>query len=301
MSLRVLRARRLAYVASSAARTRLATARRLRSHSRMSWEPATYEQFKAERAQPFHDLLALVESQPDMDVVDLGCGTGELTRLLHDHLWARATLGLDSSPAMLAHTCLEGQVATPLNPAVLDARGLRFALQDIARFEPGPRFDLVFTNAALHWLPDHPSALAHLTAMLRPGGQLAVQIPYNHHHPGHVLAATLASEPPYADELEGFVQRFAVLPPAEYLVLLDRLGYLRPHVRLQVYPHRLGEGAAVADWLSGSLLTGYRARLSPERYREFFVEYRRRVAAVLGEGQPYLYAFERLLFWARRP
>ncbi|HEY0135659.1 MAG TPA: methyltransferase domain-containing protein, partial [Nannocystis sp.] len=96
----------------------------------MSWEPATYEQFKAERAQPFHDLLALVEPQPDMDVVDLGCGTGELTTLLHEHLWARSTLGLDSSPTMLAHTCSEGQVPMPLTPAILDATGLRFALQD---------------------------------------------------------------------------------------------------------------------------------------------------------------------------
>lgn len=85
------------------------------------------------------------------------------------------------------------------------------------------------------------------------------------------------------------------------MVPLDRLGFVRPHVRLHVYPHRLGEGAAVADWLSGSLLTSYRERLDPERYRESFVEYRRRVAPALGEGQPYLYAFERLLFWARKP
>ncbi len=282
----------------------LASAPRLRSHPRMSWEPATYEQFKSERAQPFHDLLALVEPTrdgPGIDVVDLGCGTGELTRHLHETLAARATLGLDSSPAMLAHTCPEGQVPTPLASAVLETSGLRFALQDIARFSPGPRFDLVFSNAALHWLPDHPTTLANLTAMLRPGGQIAVQIPYNQHHPGHLLAATLASEPPYADELEGFVQRYSVLPPADYMVLLDRLGFERPHVRLQVYPHRLGEGAAVADWLSGSLLTSYHERLSPERYREFFAEYRRRVAAALGEGQPYLYCFERLLFWGRLP
>ena len=102
------------------------------------------------------------------------------------------------------------------------------------------------------------------------------------------------------DELEGFVQRFTVLSPAEYATLLDRLGFSRTHVRLQVYPHRLSEGAAVADFLGGSLLTGYSRRLSPARYRDFFAEYRRRVGEALGTGQPYLYAFERLLFWARR-
>ena len=266
----------------------------------MTWQPAVYQQFQAERAAPFHDLVALVEPAPDLDIVDLGCGTGELTRHLHDHLHARSTLGLDSSPAMLARTCPEGQEPQPLTPALLDAPGLRFALQDIATFEPGPRFDLILSNACLHWLPDHPALLARLARWLRPGGQLAVQVPYNEHHPGHLLAAELASEPPYCDELEGFVQRFTVLSPAEYATLLDRLGFSRTHVRLQVYPHRLSEGAAVADFLGGSLLTGYSRRLSPARYRDFFAEYRRRVGEALGTGQPYLYAFERLLFWARR-
>ncbi len=266
----------------------------------MTWEPANYERFRAERALPFHDLLALVEPADGMDVVDLGCGTGALTRLLHERLPARSTLGLDSSETMLAKTCREGQVPAPLTPALLAAPGLRFALQDIASFEPGPRFDLVLSNAALHWLPDHPGLLARIAAMLRPGGQLAVQVPNNEHHPGHVLAAELACEPPYVDELEGFVQRFTVLPLAEYALLLDQLGFTRTNIRIQVYPHRLSEGAAVADFLSGSLLTGYRQRLSPARYREFLAEYRRRVGAALGEGAPYLYAFERLLFWGRR-
>jgi len=265
----------------------------------MTWEPAVYEKFRAERARPFHDLLALVEPAPDMDIVDLGCGTGELTAHMHAHLRARSTLGLDSSPVMLARTCPEGQLPAALTPELLAAPGLRYALQDIAAFAPGPRFDLVLSNAALHWLPDHPALLARLAAQLRPGGQLAVQIPFNEHHPGHVLASELAGEPPFCDELEGFIQRFVVLQPAEYAVLLDRLGFEPSLVRLQVYPHRMDEGAGVADFLQGSLLTGYKRLLSPARYREFFTEYRRRVAEALGAG-PYLYAFGRLLLWGRR-
>lgn len=266
----------------------------------MTWEPAVYEKFRAERARPFHDLLDLVEPGPDMDIVDLGCGTGELTAHMHAHLRARSTLGLDASAVMLARTCPEGQAPSALTPELQGAPGLRFALQDIATFEPGPRFDLVLSNAALHWLPDHPALLTRITAMLRPRGQLAVQIPVNEHHPGHVLAAELAGEPPYCDELEGFIQRFVGLQPAEYAVLLDRLGYVDPLVRVQIYPHRMGEGAGVADFLQGSLLTGYKRLLSPARYREFFAEYRRRVAEALGAG-PYLYAFERLLLRGRLP
>src|SRR2546423_5560447 len=66
------------------------------------WNPEQYERFRNERSQPFFDLLALVEARPAMRVVDLGCGTGELTRLLHQTLNASETLGLDSSAAMLA-------------------------------------------------------------------------------------------------------------------------------------------------------------------------------------------------------
>jgi trans-aconitate 2-methyltransferase len=263
----------------------------------MTWDPSVYLKFRDERAQAFFDLLALVEPHPDMDVVDLGCGTGELTRHLDEKLRARSTLGIDSSSEMLDGVA-DAPVLRDLSSSPPGTPGLRFGLQDIATFDPGPRFDLVFSNAALHWLPDHPALFARLTSIIKPGGQLAVQMPRNEHHPGHTIAAELARE--WRDELGGFVQRFNVDAPAAYAVLLDRLGFSKTHVRLQVYSHRMPEGAAVAEWLAGSLLTGYKHRLSPARYREFYAEYRRRVGAALGVGEPYLYTFERLLMWARK-
>jgi trans-aconitate 2-methyltransferase len=265
----------------------------------MTWDPDLYLRFREERGQAFYDLLALVEPAADMDVVDLGCGTGELTFVLAEKLRVRSALGLDNSSEML-DAVTGAPVLRDLSSSPPGTPGLRFALQDIARFDPGPCFDLVFSNAALHWLPDHPALFTRLAAMLKPGGQLAVQVPRNEHHPGHRLAAELAREAPWSDELGGFVQRFNVDAPAAYAVLLDRLGFARTHVRLQVYSHRMPEGAAVADWLAGSLLTGYKQRLAPARYREFFAEYRRRVGEALGVGEPYLYTFERLLLWARK-
>jgi trans-aconitate 2-methyltransferase len=265
----------------------------------MTWDPDLYLKYRGERSQAFHDLLALAEPVADMDVVDLGCGTGELTHVLHQQLKARSTLGLDNSLEMLSDVA-DAPVLRDLSSSPPGTPGLRFALVDIADFNPGPVLDLVFSNAALHWLPDHPALFARLAASLKPGGQLAVQMPRNEHHPGHTLAAQLAGESPYFEELGGFVQRFNVDAPAAYAVLLDRLGFSRIHVRLQVYCHRLTEGAAVAEWLAGSLLTSYKQRLTPARYREFYAEYRRRVGDALGVGEPYLYTFERLLMWARR-
>jgi trans-aconitate 2-methyltransferase len=147
------------------------------------WDPDQYERFKAERTRPFWDLLALVQPVPRGRVVDLGCGTGELTKGLHRVLEASETVGIDSSPSMLER-------ARPFTGA-----GVRFEEGDIATWEPAP-YDVVFSNAALHWLPDHRSLLARLTRALPVGGQLAVQVPANTDHPSHRVGMEIAGEAP---------------------------------------------------------------------------------------------------------
>ena len=139
------------------------------------WDPAQYARFQRERSHAFFDLAGFVQWRPAMRVVDLGCGTGELTRVLHERLAARETLGLDSSPAMLARAQAHA------------GGGLRFAPGDIAAWE-GTGYDLVFSNAALHWVPEHEALLTRLRAALAPGGQLAVQLPANHEHPSQLVA-----------------------------------------------------------------------------------------------------------------
>lgn len=250
----------------------------------MAWHPEQYERFRAERMQPFRDLLSLVEPRPDLTVIDLGCGTGETTLELHRALLASSTLGIDSSPQMLAKA-----------PA---APGLRFELLDIAH--ASGEFDLVFSNAALHWVPDHPALLARLAAMVKPGGQIAVQVPRNEAHVSHQTALAVAREPGFERALQGYERHSPVLAPAEYAGLLHRLGFVRQQVRLQVYAHPLDSAAEVVEWVRGTLLTDYQQRLAPADFVRFVERYRERLLAALGPAQPYLYTYDRLFFWGAK-
>jgi trans-aconitate 2-methyltransferase len=253
-----------------------------------TWNPAQYERFAAERQRPFHDLLALVRARPGMRVVDLGCGTGELTRELHRHLAARETLGVDRSAAMLARS------------GAFAGDGLRFAQGDIADFGGERSWDLVFSNAALHWLPDHAALFARLARMLADGGQLAVQVPANFDHPSHVVAAEVAREAPFRAALGGGAHAENVLASEAYAVLLERLGFAAQQVRLQVYGHRLAGREEVVEWVRGSLLTDYERRLPPELFVRFLAAYRERLLPRLDEARPYFFTFKRVLLWAGR-
>jgi len=252
-----------------------------------TWDPAQYERFARERSAPFFDLLDLTEPRPGGRVVDLGCGTGELTRALHERSRAHSTLGLDSSPAMLERSADHA------------GEGVSFELGDIAGWAPSAPVDLVFSNAALHWVDDHEALLARLTRALSSGGQLAVQVPANHDHPSHLVAQRVAAEPPFAAALGGYVRRSPVLAPERYARLLHRLGYDVQHVRLQVYLHVLPDAAAVVDWVKGTLLTDYRRRLPEPVYEEFLARYRELLATALPDERPFAFPFKRILLWGR--
>lgn len=252
-----------------------------------AWQPEQYARFRAEREQPFHDLLALVEPTPGGRVVDLGCGTGVLTRVLHEHTGAAETVGVDRSAAMLAQSAQHA------------GRGVRFEQGDIEEFaESG--LDVVFSNAALQWVDEHEALFPRLAATLGEGGQLAVQMPMNHDHPSHTVAHEVARERRHAEALGGYVRGYPLRDAEWYAELLARMGFAEQHVRLQVYLHRLTGPEEVVEWVKGSLLTDYRNRLSPEEYEAYLADFRERLLAELPDERPFLYPFKRLLLWGRK-
>jgi trans-aconitate 2-methyltransferase len=255
------------------------------------WDPARYGRFARERRQPFDDLLGLLHPVPGGRALDLGCGTGELTIALHHRLEAAATTGVDTSPAMLARA-----------PR---AEGVGFEPADLTTYAPAGPLDVVAANASLQWVPDHPAQLRRLTGLLRPGGQLAVQVPANADHPSHALIAEVAAEAPFAAALDpaASVDPVAanVLAPAAYAELLHDLGFGSQHVRLQVYGHVLASTAEVVEWTRGTTLTRVARGLPAELFEPFVERYRARLLDVVGDHRPYFYAFKRILLWGRLP
>jgi trans-aconitate 2-methyltransferase len=257
------------------------------------WNPDQYERFFAERRQPFDDLVALCLPVPGGRVVDLGCGTGNLTVELHERLQATATVGVDSSESMLARARVNHG----------DVPGLTFTEGNIETWL-GEGLDLVFANASLQWVDDHLNVLARMRTALVEGGQLAFQVPSNFRHPSHVLARQVANEAPFIDALDDDVPedrgRF-VLSPEIYADLLYELGARKQVVRMEVYGHELSSTSDVVEWVMGTLLTPYRTRLSPELFADFVDRYRERLLEELGEREPYFYGFRRILCWAHFP
>ncbi len=258
------------------------------------WSPTQYRRFAAERAQPFHDLLALVRPTRMRRAVDLGCGPGELTALAAEELGVEDMLGIDSSPAMLqaTHEWASDRV--------------RFTEGDIATWSADGDHDLVLAAASLQWVPDHAEVLARWSAALAPRGQLVVQVPANAWMPSHRVMDDLANSAPYRDEFgpDGPpVDPVAVnvLEPEQYARVLFDLGFAEQHVRLQVYPHVLPTTRHIVEWVRGTTLTRFEKRLAPDVFARFLADYERALVDVLGDNEPQFFPFRRILFWAQRP
>lgn len=252
------------------------------------WSPEQYERFKRQRSEPFFDLLALVEPRPNMRAVDLGCGTGELTRELKRRLGISDLLGVDTSGAMLEKS------------AAFVEPGLRFAPQKLEEIIAREAYDLVFSNAALHWVEDHAALWPRLIAALAPGGQLAIQIPANHDQPSFLAAAEVAQEPRFAAALGGYTGHRNVLAPERYARLLYELGLARQKVQVRVYGHELPGVDSIVEWVKGTTLTVYAERLGDGLFSEFLVAYRQRLVAMIGDPRPVFFPFKRILMWACR-
>ena len=173
----------------------------------MRWDPAQYLRYADLRGRPFVELTGRIAATSPSYVVDIGCGTGELTALLGER-WPEATVvAVDSSPDMVDTAQLHA----------LDGR-LSFECADLRDWRPSRPVDVVTANAVLQWVPDHLSLLADIAGWLAPDGWLAFQVPDNFTEPSHTLLRDLRLSPRWRDRLAAGADRTAgVETPETYL------------------------------------------------------------------------------------
>ena len=250
----------------------------------MPWNPDKYHQFQTQRSAPFFDLLGLVEVRPNLKVVDLGCGTGNLTRQLADTLPESAVVGIDSSPQMLERT---GEYARP---------GLRFELGNLAELDG--KWDLIISNAALQWSENHRELVPRLFDHLNPGGQIAVQVPSNHGGPTHLTILRVADQEPFRTVLNRWTRQSPVLPIETYTELLFRKEAQEISAFDKIYLHILENVDAIVDWISGTALVPYFERLG--NHKNDFVTAIRRELHTDFPDEPVFYPFRRTFFSSRK-
>lgn len=230
----------------------------------MSWDPAQYAKFTDLRLRPALDLLGRIALDVPRTIVDLGCGSGNVTVRIAERWPEAAITGVDSSPEMLA-------VARERYPQ------LSWSQADLGVWAARGPVELIYSNAALHWLAGHERLFPSLLAQLAPGGVLAVQMPRNFAAPSHAICHELASTARWVGKLGSLVKPAPVAEPAVYYDLL------RPHVRSldlweTEYVQRLEGDRPVLEWIKGTWLRPFLDRLDAAESREFENDYAQRAA-----------------------
>ena len=229
------------------------------------WSARQYLKFEDERTRPPRDLLAQVPLREPRRVVDLGCGPGNSTELLVERFPGAQMMGLDGSPDMLRQ-------ARARLPAVT------FLEADLATWTPAEPADLLFANAVIQWVPDHPAVLQRLLQALPPGGVLAVQMPDNTSEPALALMREVGATGPWAAKLASANAARDDLPaPGDYYNFLRPL-CSRLDIWHTVYNHVITGPDGIVEWFKGSALRPFLGALDAEMQKPYLAAYAARIA-----------------------
>jgi trans-aconitate 2-methyltransferase len=225
------------------------------------WNPSEYLKFSDHRDRPFFDLMAQVQTDSPREVADLGCGTGHLTVTLTERFPRAQVWGVDSSAEMLEAAQKHAQPGR-----------LEFVCGDIISWTPPQPLELIVSNAALQWVPNHGALIPRLAGLLEEGGWLAIQMPANFDAPSHSLLKDLTSSSRWKDQLEGSPEPRHSMKTDWYIALLHDLGF-RVNAWETTYQQILQGENPVLEWVKGTALRPVLATLEGTGRDEFLREY----------------------------
>lgn len=252
-----------------------------------TWEPRTYLRYAEIRFRAGLDLLARIPKSEFPTIYDLGSGTGHLTRILTDTFPNSKVIGVDSSPEMLAAARREFPT-------------IEFQKAEIATWQPSTQPALIYSNAALQWVPDHELLLPALLDRLLPGGILAMQVPRHFDSPSHLALQDLVQQSEWRDKLEPLLLK-PIPPPETYW------HWLTPHARNldlweTIYLQVLDGKDPVVNFMRGTALRPFLSVLSDVQGEKFVDAFAHRMAAAYPpqpNGQT-LFPFRRLFLVAQK-
>jgi Trans-aconitate methyltransferase len=221
-----------------------------------TWDAGQYVAFVNERTQPAVDLLSRIPPVRADKIADIGCGPGNSTNVLASRFPQARVLGIDSSAEMI-------QAAKETYPR-LEFRQYD-AQQNLAVL--GTDFDIVFSNACIQWVPDHPVLFRNMMNMLRPGGVLAVQTPMNYDEPIHKIITAAAADSEWREKIP-LKRIFYNLEPGEYADLLSDLTDTFSLWQTTYY-HRMKSHVAILEWYRGTGLRPYTSVLPEDDKKRF--------------------------------
>ena len=254
----------------------------------MTWNPEQYLKFAEPRLRPAVDLLTRIDAANPARVFDLGCGAGNVTRLLKMR-WPDAQItGVDDSAEMLGR-------------AAKSVTGVSWVQQGLANWQPEHAADLIYSNAALHWLPDHRALFAKLVNQLASGGVLAVQMPRNFFAPSHTMIADTVLAGSWRTKLEPLLRPAPVATPDVYYDLLHGL-VKNLDIWESEYLQVLEGVDPVKEWTKGTWLKQFLDALDATEAAAFEADYaaRVRVAYPTRDDGKTLFPFRRLFIVATR-
>lgn len=219
----------------------------------MPWEPEVYLRFADHRARPGCELLARIPEIVPASVVDLGCGTGVLTGALAARWPAAEVIGVDSSAEMIAK-------------ASATQHHVDWQTADISDWEPTRPVDVIYSNATLHWLDDHPQLFRRLRSHLAPDGVLAVQMPDNWQAPTHRVLVDTIDNGEWPRSARDALRRDPLSAPHEYTEWVQPA---EVDMWRTTYFQQLEGEDPVWAWVSGAILVPVLAELSDAERAEF--------------------------------
>jgi len=260
----------------------------------MVWDANLYLKFADHRVRPALDLMGRIDPangvRPGHVIYDLGCGAGNISRILAERFPTAEVVGVDSSEEMLAKA----------RSQTVDSR-VSFAKGDLTQFKPSKPPGILYSNAAYQWVEGHIDLFPGLMKLLPSGGQLAIQMPRNHEAPSHALMRKAVEMGPWRDKLTTVRTIRPVLEPTRYYDVLKPL-CSDLEIWETIYWQPLTGKDPVAQFTAGTGLRPYLDLLSKEEGAAFYEAY----AALLREAYPMradgitIFPFRRLFIVARR-